>query len=70
MAKGSSGGARYGQQVYGVKDGNSTGMPQGNSGGKLMNGTPPTNGGNPPMPPKGTSACYGGDGEAQKGQGA
>ena len=41
------------------KMGNSTGMPQGKSGGNLMNQTPPTSGGKAPMPPKGTSAKYG-----------
>lgn len=56
MSKGPSGGARYGQQAFGTKDGNSTGMPQGKSGGNLINGTPPTGGGNPPKTPSGTSA--------------
>lgn len=52
MAKGPSGGAKYG-----INDmGNSKGMPQGKAGGQLMNTTPPTSGGNPPMPPKGTNA--------------
>ncbi len=57
MAKGSSGGAKYGVN----SQGNATGAPKGTAsgGGKLMNTTSPTSGGNPPKPPTGTSAVYG-----------
>lgn len=58
MAKGPSGGARYGQETFGTRDGNATGMPQGKRGGDLMNGMKPSAGGKAPAPPKGTNARY------------
>ena len=53
MAKGPSGGAKY-ETGTGVTGGD--GLPSGKSGGNLMNGTPPTSGGNPPKAPKGTNS--------------
>ena len=55
MSKGPSGGAKY-EQGTGVSTGD--GMPSGKSGGSLINGTPPSKGGTPPTPPKGSNCKY------------